>query len=317
MYDYLDIINTQCDNIKLDKITKTTLLDNEDIIISFNSKDIEIISHPGITESIKFRLNLIFPYILYYIDNYHPDPFDILIALGDKLRKNYGNLPILCFSKEKNIPGFLIPNIDFFTMSIVNFLDQVTLFDHPYRDKSNSSIFTGSSTGPLENNIRLLFCEKSLSNKDRYKSYISNICQHSVYDWIRYYPNLNKYSSDVIKIADQLTHKIVVNIDGNTICWSRLYWQMLSNSIPVYINKNNNEIQYFDFIDHSSAYISTTLDNSLLTIDSILYEYDDNTINKINNYGQSFIKNHFADYMSDPKQFLQTIISNLLLKITT
>jgi hypothetical protein len=300
-------------NSDLSLVDHNQNLDEEDIFLEYVNSKISIGSSKELSYGSKHRLQLLIPYIQNYIQIYKPKSFAIIISLADLVKSEY-KLPTLCFAKNKtNNYGILIPNIDFFTGAIYQFFKEVDSFDIPYENKSNSSIFIGSSTGPFENNTRIRFCELC-KNSNRYKAYIHNLCQNDKKLWIQKYSNIELYIHDSISIKDQLKNKILINIDGNTMCWSRLYWQMRSNSIPLYINKTTSEIQFFDYVDHSESYISCDIDDSLITIEKILnFKTEDITI--INNLGKKYIQNLFNDYLNSPVEYLKYIINNTLNKI--
>jgi hypothetical protein len=287
-------------------------LDKEDAVITIDDGNVNISSSNELTSGNKHRLSLVLPYILNAIQN-HNKPFKFILSIGDLLKKDYGNVPVLCFCKRKNVNGILIPNIDFFTGVIYVTLKD-SMNDIEYSKKFNSSIFVGSSTGNFQNNTRVLYGKKCLES-NRHTCIISNLCQADEQEWMNHYPYVSKLQSSAVQIKNQLKHKVVINIDGNTLCWSRLYWQMNSNSIPVYIEKNQEDIQLFDYIDSGQGYVSSTLDHSISTVDEILDAYTEEAVNEINNAGQEYCKVAFSEYLSDPKRFLQSIITEICNKM--
>lgn len=292
--------------------TDSLILDDEDIIIEINNQKINIQSSKDLHEGNKHRISLVLPYIINAIQK-HSKPVKFIFSIGDILEKDYGKVPAICFSKKKDVNGILIPNIDFFTGVIYNVLN-ASNNDMNYFEKQNASIFVGSSTGPLKNNTRVLYGSKCLKST-RHKCIISNLCQADQSEWINDYPYILDLVSQPMTIKEQLQNKIVVNIDGNTVCWSRLYWQMNSNSIPVYIDKNTNDIQLFDYLDSNGAYISSNLDQSITILDSILDSYSDKQILEINECGQEFCNKNFKEYINNPQNFLQNIINSIFDKI--
>lgn len=308
------IIDQQFTEYYKNKIGSEVLLDKEDIILSYSKDDsnIHVSALSELTNGCQHRLQLLLPYIQEYIREYHPDSFNVVVCLGDILKHQY-QLPSICFSKKKSINSLLIPNIDFFTGAIYQFFQEVEQNDISFESKYDTAIFIGSSTGSFLNNTRVQFCQ--LSKKTQYiKSYIHNLCQADKSEWIKEYPEIESYIHPAISIKDQLKNKIVINIDGNTMCWSRLYWQMMSNSIPLYINRTQTDIQFFDYIDYTEGYISCHIDNVLDTIQHIL-QYQPELINNINNSGKNYIKKCFDDYIINPRQYLQNTINYILNKI--
>jgi len=310
-----DIIKHQFASYDLGSLPDSKInLDDEDILLGYREDKISIGSSKELTEGNRHRLALIMPYIQNYINKYNPKTLDIIISLGDILKKSYPGIPTICLSKYKDVSGILIPNIDFFTGVIYTTLKHSNN-DISYDQKNNSSIFAGSSTGPFKNNTRILYGKKCLES-DHHFCHISNLCQANHSSWIAEYPFIDKLVTDGCDIKSQLSHKIVVNIDGNTVCWSRLYWQMNSNSVPVYINKTDKDLQFFDYGDSSGCYVECSLEESIQTIDAILNSYNSDQIEEINSKGKNFCNVYFGDYLEDPEQFLQDIINDILSKIS-
>jgi hypothetical protein len=272
---------------------------------------IDIIRKHSFNQGNIFRLNLILPYITKSIIKYVPTGSGIILCLGDILKKSYNKkCPVLCFSKYRDVNGFLIPNIDFFIKNIFSDL-HVTANDVPFQNKQNRSVFIGASTGSFENNTRVKYGISCIPQTD-HKGYISNLCQNSESAWIEKYPQVNSIVHRSISVLEQLQNKIVINIDGNTVCWSRLYWQMNSNSVPVYINPYEDQIQFFDYIDKTNCYIKSSLEDCFSTYDYILDNNNlDEMLNVISN-GKTYCKNLFDDYLNRPNEFLQEIIDNIL-----
>jgi hypothetical protein len=233
------------------------------------------------------------------------------LCLGDILKKSYNkNFPVLCFSKTKETNALLIPNIDFFTKSLLRDL-QISRQDISFQDKKDNSIFIGASTGDFENNTRVKYANLCQNNTE-HNGYLSFLCQNSEEEWINKYPSIITLLHKPIHIEEQLQNKIVVNIDGNTVCWSRLYWQMNSNSIPVYIDPCEHQIQFFDYIEKNQCYIKSSLDDCFSVYDYILDNNNlDEMLNIVSN-GQKYCKNLFDDYIDRPNEFLQEIIDNIL-----
>jgi hypothetical protein len=287
-------------------------LGDEEVFLKHQSNGIvDIIRKDSMNQGNIFRLNLILPYVMKSIIKYVPVGSGVILCLGDILKKSYNKrCPTLCFSKYKNINAFLIPNIDFFTRTVFSDL-QATANDLPFQNKQNKSVFIGASTGSFENNIRVKYGILCSTHPD-HKGYISNLCQNTESAWTEKYPEVKSIVHSPISVKEQLQNKIVINIDGNTICWSRLYWQMNSNSIPVYINPYENQIQFFDYIDKTNCYIKSSLDDCFSVYESIL---DNNNLDKMLNIisnGKKYCKDLFDDYVNNPNEFLQEIIDKIL-----
>lgn len=202
--------------------------------------------------------------ILFFFDDYTKD-----ITNSNKLS--------LCFAKLSHQKSITIPNLHWLMGFIDYCFDQVRKNDISFEDKQNLSIFAGGPNCDYEG----ARCKYAFSNLDRSKHhvYISNndICR--------------------LPIATQLKYKYQINIDGYGLCYDRLYWQMYSNSVPIYVNKNDDIIQIPDcFIKPNINYI----ESSVVDIDDT-YNYLQNTtggrrhcLDIIQN-NKVFISQHFTD----------------------
>lgn len=236
--------------------------------------------------------------------------FSFVLNLSDLCYDdNIYSLPYLCLTKKKNHDHILIPSIDFFSGLIFSVLkqsnDQIV-----FNDKRDGSIFIGSPTNP----IRLKYCS-FMHGQDQHLAFLTNVDKKYLDIHQHQFPLIHKYIINPISICDQLKNKIVVNIDGNAMCWSRLYWQMNSNSIPVYISKNQDYEQYFDRFNDDGCYFNADLDNYLDIYNYILDENNRSQVDIINNNGMAYCKNTFGEYMNNPKIYLLKIIHSVIEKV--
>lgn len=279
----------------------------ETISVLINNSSVAFTVHDNANHGIKQRLLMITPYIQTYARLYNPQNFEFKLFLGDKLHLCDNVPPILCFAKDIEMHnGILIPNIDFLNFSMSKHLSN-SINDIIFTNKQHSSIFIGASTGDFINNTRALYCQKIL-NHDRHYGYINNLCQNTYNNWIGEYPFISQCLHKSMSLKQQMQHKILINIDGNTLCYSRLYWQICSNSIPVYINKDR-WISFFDLIDNSNTYISCSLEESISVLDKILDEYSQDQIDQINYFGKEYYNTAFREYHSNPAKTMQTIMN--------
>tara|TARA_R100000008_G_scaffold2672_1_gene2069 strand:+ start:393 stop:1265 length:873 start_codon:yes stop_codon:yes gene_type:complete len=266
-------------------------------IITYKNKNLDVINPEKTNDGTEIRFSYIFPFIKQALLNLELNDFKFAISMNDFSEEtNDHNLPFLSFCKTSESNHILIPNVDFFTGLIYKCIKESS-FDIFYRTKSDSSIFAGSDTGGLN---RIKYCNAILNDNNNFG--VINFVQNKTEDISIKYPNFEQFSGR-LTIAEQLKHKIVVNIDGNTLCWSRLYWQMNSNSIPVYINKTNRYKQYFDKFDDSDCYFEASEDY-LDIYDYILDPKNIKHVNRINNNGKNYIKKYFSEYINNPNEFL-------------
>jgi hypothetical protein len=164
--------------------------------------------------------------------------FEFIFNSSDGIDFFEEGVPRLGFTRRVNHPNLLLPNpyigqVDSITKSIPN-------IDSDFSSKKDSAIFVGSYSGGHlpKDNQRFLFC---INNKDSelgtFK--ISNFCVEtellSEFEW-------QKIKSDYIPYTEQLEHKYIFNINGNTNCWDRLLWAMNSNSLCLFLRPKREDM---------------------------------------------------------------------------
>ena len=307
-----NIIDYQINEYKTYDTTNVQELSDEDVIIKHKQDGVFFIKSPKANQTILNRLNIILPYFNNSIKQHVPVDNDVIVCLGDLPKKSYNTKCLfLCFSKLKNTNAILIPNVDFFTGHLYRSLRD-TDQDINFENKKDGSFFAGSTTGKLENNTRILY-SLACSDKNNHHGYISYLLQYPIEEIINRYPNIRCLGGE-IPIKEQLKYKILVNIDGNTLCWSRLYWQMKSNSIPVYINPSNEHVQFFDYMSKDDCYFSSTLENCFDVYDYILDSKNHEHVSQVIRNGHTYCDKLFSEYIKNQNTYLQNIIDSILIK---
>ena len=291
------------------------LISDEHIFLSCSQEKIDFTFKQNISDGIMNRFKIVLPYLQKYFNrNVEPGKkYNFVLGLGDVEYNSYGNnIACISLSKKEYMKNILLPNIDFFSKLILLLFSAVSDNDISYESKIDASVFAGASTGGTDiYNKRVRYC--LLMNHFPHYAKITDLCQGSLKDWEVIFPNINSViDSDPLKIKDQLQYKILVNIDGNTLCYSRLYWQMLSNSIPVYIEPDTSTKQFFDRPEIRDCYFSSSIIHAQQNIDNLLLHTDKTIIDtKIQN-GIKYCEKYFSDYKNDPEQVIEYIITHIL-----
>tara|TARA_R110002020_G_scaffold103752_3_gene243089 strand:- start:8383 stop:9351 length:969 start_codon:yes stop_codon:yes gene_type:complete len=261
------------------------------------------------------RLGLMRPY-LNKVARDSPDlDVSVLIGTHDFIGDSHlsKQFPMLAFCKITESNPITISNIDFFSGLLENTISAVSSSDIPFVNKDNSSFFVGASTG---NGDRMDYCE-SVSENCFHEAYISMLV-----DRFRpplsedAFPNASKYVlhlNGAIGIEDQLNYKFLVNIDGNALCYSRLYWQMASNSVPIYINRRKDLIQLHDYLIKPDVhYIHTEISEWPAKFDYLLNtaEGQDLCRSVIEN-GKDFCRQHFGNIQAICTGVLSYVLNSL------
>jgi len=177
----------------------------------------------------------------------------------------------LCFGKLNTQPFITIPNSHLLIGHVDNLLLEVKRFDIPTKQKQNQSIFAG---GPN--------CDKDGA---RLRYGISGIDPKAHFYLLSNRP--------IISIQEQLQFLFNLNIDGHSLGYDRLYWQMASNSLPVYIERNKDIIQIHDIlIKPNIHYLESTVESWQSDFKEILKDVD--KIENIIVNGKNFISEHFG-----------------------
>jgi len=293
--------------------------DTEKVLFEYDLNNIHFFIHPEASQVIKIRINYILPYIQKYFYSKSPNKkISFLVHLGDSNQKYTNiNIPIISFAKKKYLPDILIPNVDFFTGLFKTLLGQTIHYDIEFDQKITGSCFAGSSTGQMECNKRIRYC-LSMQNKPNTYAKITSLLQGSLDEWSKIFPNIvNIIDQTYMSIEDQLKYKVLVNIDGNTLCYSRLYWQILSNSIPVYIEPDSSSTQFFDTDEMKKYYFISSIDDTTSLYEYILNNNHQEQILLSKQKAKIYLYNCFDDYMTNSEIFLNNIFTYIFDNLLT
>jgi hypothetical protein len=295
-------------------ITNITLrngLETRDAIFEVINNSLHLAISPNATNVLHIRLRIILPFIIRALRELNTSNVKFIINLCDEsdLENKY-DIPYICLTKDVRSNHKLIPNIDFFSGLMLRLLRE-SRNDIDYKSKTNGSCFVGSSTNGIK---RIRYCHEMLDDPIHFAK-ISNLCQINKSEIVSSFPRIDECLTHYMSVKDQLKYKILVNIDGNSVCWSRLYWQLNSNSIPVYVEKHKYFTQYFDQIMPEDCYFKCDFENYKNTFDYILNPSNSNHVNMINENGKNFCKKAFNQYLSAPQDFLVNIIKEVITEI--
>lgn len=177
----------------------------------------------------------------------------------------------LCFGKLESQPFITIPNLHLLIGHVDILLLEVNKFDIPTQQKQKKSIFAG---GP-----------NCYQNGARIRYGISGID-----------PSIHVYflsNQSIVSIQQQLQYLCTITIDGHSLCYDRLYWQMASNSLPIYIERNQDITQVHDvLIKPNIHYIESTVEGWQSAFHEMLEDME--KVENIVKNGKSFINEHFG-----------------------
>lgn len=203
------------------------------------------------------------------------------------------NVLSLCFAKLFSQNFITIPNLHLLIGFVDRLFNEVSKYDIPFNKKYNKTLFAGGSNCEFgETRSKYIFHNHD-SNK-HHKIVINN-------DDFR------------MPIKKQLQYKYLINIDGYGLCYDRLYWQMLSNSVPIYIEKNTKIEQIPDILIHENKnYIHSTIDGLDEKFDFLQTKDGQELSEYIINNNKTFILNTFVPSTQVASfNILQFIFDNL------
>lgn len=182
-----------------------------------------------------FGLNLNFKFIL----NTYDEP-------------SVGDIPIFgfCGNKFEKKSNILIPDPHITGKYLgVEIKDELN-----FQEKKESIIFRGSDTGSFpiaQKNERINACWKT-KNDAKIDFKISNFVRYSKDILKESGVNIDKISSPYLSFKDQLQHKYIADINGNSAAWDRPCWVLGSNSIlfKIQTETKSDETWYSRYMLH-------------------------------------------------------------------
>jgi hypothetical protein len=191
----------------------------------------------------------------------------------------------ICFSKLRNQNFITAPNIHILGGMLGSETNEIQKHDIPFEEKQKSSIFAGGPQGKKRGEYIY-----ALSGNRKHAGILTN--------------------APVISIGYQLQYLFQINIDGHTMCYDRLYWQMASNSVPVYLDRNKDIVQLHDeLIIPNKHYVESTIETWLMTYEGLV---DQPSMKVIAKNGKEFIEEHFGnDSMYHSMLILQYILKTI------
>jgi hypothetical protein len=206
-----------------------------------------------------------------------PKNFKFLWLLEDyanpKCYANNTNFSVT-YNKFDDQPFILIPNEHLLNGKVHALINSVLLLDQPFDLKKKQSIFCGTTNGPYDGS-RSRYVSHA-GDKDLHHVLLSNVFQ--------------------MTMKQQLSYLFNINIDGNAMCYDRLYWQMYSESVPVYINRNPKFQQLHDMILKPNVhYIDSTVDTWAEDFKDLISTEDKlEYCRTISKNGQAFVTEHLT-----------------------
>lgn len=255
-----------------------------DIIIVFDKGRIGIVGNEELYREkmiVNVRANMIGKIIN---DAWHKYPeiindFKLVVpfCFSDKSDSPIQSIPCLSFSKAEFSNNIVVPSIDNYCALEPTFLQRVDQFDILLSQKENRMCFFGSWTGnvgdKIADNPRLLLAAKAANSDNivcrmsRPPMFPEDAFLKSIQKANELYPELNNEiilnTEQAVGIQDQLKYKYQLCVDGHTSAWSRLPWQMYSNSLPIKVRNRRTSWRewFYPLLDFSKHCIEADIDD--------------------------------------------------------
>lgn len=240
------------DRIRFDQVSSDELFKQE-IEFAFRGREVSIVRRHETQDQL--RVNFFFQ-MLNAVKDLPELNFNVIVNFDDDVPRCNPFAPRLSFSRREGDYNILIP--DPHILNAANIALQIKPIDIPFKQKMGSAVFAGSDTGlskSAHENQRFQFCYKNCDNPLGYFK-ITQFVEIDKFgtDTLSEY-DINKVKSEYIPIPQQLHHRYIMNINGNTTCWDRLLWAMSSNSLCLFLRPPAAQLSwYYHYLQKENAF---------------------------------------------------------------
>jgi hypothetical protein len=235
--------------------THTGVQDLE-LLIEITGKDIKVINYKC-SQGNEWKLNSFLQLISNVINEFNLDLNCRFIAgindgilLSDKYTK-FSTFGRHYLSNHIGMPDPLVSGQLTFAKKLEDYLKE----DIPFNDKKDKMIFRGSDTSKCRDNClnqRLMFCLDH-QNSEYIDSKITLYAHYTDEMLKKHGINKLKITAPRTSPKQQLSHKYIIYINGNTVSGDRMIWQLASNSLLVQVKPReaeNDYIWFHSFLNH-------------------------------------------------------------------
>jgi hypothetical protein len=195
-----------------------------------------------------------------------------LIALLDDGAMDTG--PVFAFAASRNMNVILWPDYEMmcsYHMWGGNFEQLMRSHEPAWKDKVPVAFFRGVSTGgmnTLENWMkfpRAQLCLFALDHPRRVDAKITHVVQAE--PGVAEAMGASNILGPHLSVEEQLRYRYLIDVDGNSCCYSRTYWILLSNSVLFKVQSDNVQWYYRGLIPEQHYMpIESDLSNLIATI---------------------------------------------------
>jgi hypothetical protein len=198
--------------------------------------------------------------------------------------------PTLCFARDPKCEN------------AINFPDYYQMFDYQgllkrkdsinFEDKIPKVLFAGTTTGPLDpaKNRRVQACLWAPNEKFDFS--LTSVCQMTP-EKLREHcgSKLDKMCKEYVEHEEHFRSRYLLNIEGNTCCWSRLPMIMSTNSLTLHMDTFPETLWYYPLLESGKHYVSVDEIESLPEIFSKCEERPEKC-KEISANARAFVEEH-------------------------
>lgn len=195
-------------------------------------------------------------------------PLRIRVHLGDGVDEHHrrcaGIDHCLAFSAPPDAQTLLIPDPDFLlTQGYAALRRTIQQRDCPFWHKTSWLYWRGGSTGPciavpadLDLNQRTHACRLLPRTVPCCDVRLSNICQVRAPEMEAH---LQPLLGRIVGKREQLRHRYLLDLDGNSNAWSGLFWKLYSNSVVIKVQSPYRQWYYGHLRDGVNVFLATSV----------------------------------------------------------
>ena len=185
-----------------------------------------------------------------------------LVSIDDSFSTDK-KIPVLTFAKAKDSFSICIPDCEaLWGYNLIDTKLTKGMKQYPFENKIEKAFWRGSTTGGIftPENWKIFPRSKlalfSSQNKDICDAKFTTIVQTSNQDHVTLKEQMSRIGilDSTVSIEDHLAYKYLIDIDGNSCTYSRLYWILKSNSLCLK-HRSANEQWYYKGLEPFVHYI--------------------------------------------------------------
>jgi hypothetical protein len=263
-----------------------------------------------------YRLHVLINYLKFLSSHYVLPDLEFAIFYGDALETvpSWVSVPTLTFAKRKDSKGpILIPDFQMLEgYEAFNLQLEQYVRKYPWENKKNISFWRGASTGGFLNTTNFLTIPRvqlaflSLENPHLIDAYLSEIVQSS--EEVSTLLKKKGVLAHSVAVADHFAYKYLIDVDGNTCSYSRMYWILYSNCVLFKQVSHNIQWYYYGLEDLKNVcFFSLENDSTVEKITTLIT--DDELARSIAENGRLFCKKYLNSKFV--AQYIMTLLSKL------